>query len=91
MINGIYTNKAIININNVDKHSYMSEVLDYILYYFIKMVEKYQKKYSTKTKKYIKNYNFFVFSLLLQIDYQKRYVELLLKQKVEGILEQVLF
>ena len=70
LINGIYTNKAIININNVDKHSYMSEVLDYILYYFIKMVEKYQKKYSTKTKKYIKNYNFFVFSLLLQIDYQ---------------------
>ncbi len=34
------------------------------------MIEKYQKKYSTKTKKFFKNYNFFMLSLLLHTDYQ---------------------
>ena len=69
LINGIYTNSNIEKINSIDKKIIMKGTLDNILLLFIKMTEKYKKKYPKKVQNY-KNYNFFVFSLILQLNYE---------------------
>ena len=70
LINNIFTNKNINYINGIDKKIYMKTILENILYISIKMYEKYQQKYPVKARKFFKSYNFFVFSLLLQIEYE---------------------
>ena len=70
LINGIYTNPKINNINDMNKKLYMAQILENILFYFIKMLEKYQTQNKDKALKYIKNYNFFVLSLITQINYE---------------------
>ena len=70
IINGIYINNKIKTINGNDRKDYMKNVLDDILFLFFKTLMYSEKFFENKKELLIRNYNIFVFSLLLQIDYE---------------------
>ena len=73
LINGLYINQNINMINGIDKYIYLENNYFEILYLFTKMVLKYQQEYFDKNKKHSKNikkYNFFIYTLILQVNYE---------------------
>ena len=65
-INGIYSNEKIKFINEIEKKEFIGNIFVSIIHVFLKILSKYKQKYKNKIYKY----NFFVFSLILQINYE---------------------
>ena len=72
LINGIYKNKRINFINGICKKLYLIRIINEIIYFFCKILNKNLKKFSKKIKKY----SFFFFCLFFQFD-----LELILRNK----------
>ena len=73
LINGLFSSQNIISINGNDKYIYIENNYSEMLHLLTKMALKFQEEYCNKNKyfpKNIKKYNFFVFTLMLQINYE---------------------
>ena len=66
LINGIYSNSNIKYIYGIEKKIYLKNIFSDILFLFSKILVNNKQKYKEKINKY----NLFVFSLLLQINYE---------------------
>ena len=73
LINGLYNNENITIMNGIEKFEYLQNTYFEILFFFTKIVEKYQKEYLKKNKNHprnIRKYNYFIFTLILQVNFE---------------------
>ena len=64
LINGLYNNKKIDRINNIDKKYFLINIIYNIIYLFLKIIQKNQ----TYISKFTNKYNLFFYYLIINID-----------------------